>query len=439
MSVGHIDLKSFTSPPCQHLGGNGAKRESERLRELLRSCGFLYVSGHDIDPRDIKRTFEASRCFFAGSMENKQTCESTYRARRGYSKFGAENFATLVGEVRPNDLVEKYRFGPPQMCPSQSFQRVKACVKPHIDIANTSTPHHGSKSDPAAPKSSKEESSDSMAAVNSNSTSDARGSLDEYFKTKAGRSHFAPNVFPQHDDGKLESCVRRLYKSLEKLARQLAKVFETALNMPAHYLDKWFDGGRHTSIMTLNSYPALSEKIIREAHRTKQCRISAHTDVSLFTLLLMNMSCPDGGGLEIQLPDSGKWLPVQQKEACVIVNVGDLLADWSNGTFVSTMHRVSLPPLVTSREEEVDSQISQISQINRLSIAFFATPAYDAIITPFSNEGEDETGSAKSKESKPYLSSGHHRVWAVSYDKWRRQRIKAAMKNLKWKAQKKKS
>ena len=56
--------------------------------------------------------------FFAQPLKYKKTCMAKDRARRGYSCINSENFASLVGSIANNDLVEKYRFGPENTLPS---------------------------------------------------------------------------------------------------------------------------------------------------------------------------------------------------------------------------------------------------------------------------------------------------------------------------------
>jgi isopenicillin N synthase-like dioxygenase len=64
----------------------------------------------------------------------------------------------------------------------------------------------------------------------------------------------------------------------------------------------------------------------------------AHTDYGLITLL-----ATDGvGGLEIGHRD-GTWSAVAAPPLSLIVNLGDMLARWTNDRYVSTPHRVSAP------------------------------------------------------------------------------------------------
>jgi isopenicillin N synthase-like dioxygenase len=64
-----------------------------------------------------------------------------------------------------------------------------------------------------------------------------------------------------------------------------------------------------------------------------------HTDYGLITLL-----ATDGvAGLEVR-PRGGHWTMVEAPALSLIVNLGDMLARWTNDRYVSTPHRVSAPP-----------------------------------------------------------------------------------------------
>ena len=63
--------------------------------------------------------------------------------------------------------------------------------------------------------------------------------------------------------------------------------------------------------------------------------VSSHTDYGCLTLLYQD----DTGGLQVQ-DRHGEWLAAPPIEGSFVVNVGDLLARWSNDRFRSTPHRV---------------------------------------------------------------------------------------------------
>jgi isopenicillin N synthase-like dioxygenase len=91
----------------------------------------------------------------------------------------------------------------------------------------------------------------------------------------------------------------------------------------------------------------------------RQVLTDPHTDYGLITLL-----ATDGvGGLEIRDPD-GVWSAVSAPPLSLIVNLGDMLARWTNDRYVSTPHRVSAPP---GRD--------------RYSVPFFVNPDSDTVVS----------------------------------------------------------
>ena len=66
-----------------------------------------------------------------------------------------------------------------------------------------------------------------------------------------------------------------------------------------------------------------------------QFGVSSHTDYGCLTLLYQDST----GGLQVQ-GRSGSWLTAHPIADTFVVNVGDLLARWSNDRFRSTPHRV---------------------------------------------------------------------------------------------------
>jgi isopenicillin N synthase-like dioxygenase len=87
---------------------------------------------------------------------------------------------------------------------------------------------------------------------------------------------------------------------------------------------------------------------------TREVGCATHTDWELITILAQD----DTGGLEIQLP-SGRWIPARPIPDTFIVNLGDLMARWTNDYYTSTPHRVM-----------------NRSLRDRYSATFFCCPAY---------------------------------------------------------------
>lgn len=76
--------------------------------------------------------------------------------------------------------------------------------------------------------------------------------------------------------------------------------------------------------LSLRHYPPIDEESIRSG---KLDRLGAHTDFDSFTLLWQD----EVGGLEVK-DKNGKWIDVPAVEGALVMNIGDVLQRWSNGT-----------------------------------------------------------------------------------------------------------
>jgi isopenicillin N synthase-like dioxygenase len=163
---------------------------------------------------------------------------------------------------------------------------------------------------------------------------------------------YAPNLIPTEPAG-LESTLVALYRAYERLAEDMMRVFAAALQLP----DTFFDGvlARHFSIMSCHHYPVLTRPPL-----PGQLRTGAHTDYGAMTILAATDA---DGGLEVRLPD-GSWAGVTPRAGEFVVNLGDMMARWTNERWASTLHRVVNPPLGRA-------------QSRRLSIGMFVHPNYD--------------------------------------------------------------
>jgi isopenicillin N synthase-like dioxygenase len=97
-----------------------------------------------------------------------------------------------------------------------------------------------------------------------------------------------------------------------------------------------------------------------------QFGVSPHTDWGCLTLLYQDQT----GGLEVQGRD-GTWVTAHPIRGTFVVNVGDLLARWTNDRFKSTPHRV------VNRSGRA-----------RYSCAVFVDPDRDTLIDPVVRPGE---------------------------------------------------
>lgn len=174
---------------------------------------------------------------------------------------------------------------------------------------------------------------------------------------KSPTGFFAPNVWPSGLPD-MSDVFTAYYRAMKGLADRLLSLSAGALSLPADYFEPFNDAP--ISQLTIVNYP---EQI--EAPSQSQFRASAHTDFGALTLLLAE---DKPGGLQV-LQRNGEWLNVAPPEPdCYIVNIGDLMARWTNDRWKSTMHRVVNPPRDAGR----------ISR--RQSIVFFHHPNEDATI-----------------------------------------------------------
>lgn len=176
-----------------------------------------------------------------------------------------------------------------------------------------------------------------------------------YYATERHRL-FADNVWPTVP-ADMRSTWLEYFVACEALGQELMQIFATALGMPSHFLVG------HTSkapnVMRANNYQRRGE---HADPADGQMRMGAHTDYGTCTILLADPV----SGLEIVGPD-GAWHPVMPEPGTLLVNLGDLLAEWTNDRWRSTVHRV-VPPTGNGPSR-------------RRSIAFFHEADYDALVT----------------------------------------------------------
>ena len=135
------------------------------------------------------------------------------------------------------------------------------------------------------------------------------------------------------------------------------KLLALALNLP----ENWFEGFflNPISAMRVNYYPEL----IKEP-QDNQLRASAHSDYGSLTLLLQDEG---ESGLEILNRDK-EWISVKPSKPDLVVNIGDLMERWTNGIWVSSLHRVRIPKTEIQKNK------------SRMSLAFFQQPDWDTRI-----------------------------------------------------------
>jgi isopenicillin N synthase-like dioxygenase len=179
---------------------------------------------------------------------------------------------------------------------------------------------------------------------------------DRYYNSPLGRRIFAPNIWPDVVPDLRESWTQ-YYAAMEQLATSLMRMFALALGLDEHWFDDKVD--KHMTNFAVSNYPDQPEEL-----PNGQLRAGPHTDYGSLTILKTE---DKPGGLEV-LDSTGCWRAVPIVPDSFIINLGDLMAQWTNDRWVSTMHRVVNPP----RDRAIGSR--------RQSLIFFPQANYDALV-----------------------------------------------------------
>lgn len=177
---------------------------------------------------------------------------------------------------------------------------------------------------------------------------------DPYFTAPAAGASFVPNLWPAAPHG-LRETYTGYFSAMAALATELMRIFAVALDLPERFFDDKVD--RHISRLRVRNYPAQDVP-----PKPGQLRAGAHSDYGSLTILTADSS---PGGLQA-FNKAGAWTAVPMIDGTFVVNIGDMLARWTNDRWVSTLHRVVNPP-----EEHAATS-------RRHSIVFFHNPNYDA-------------------------------------------------------------
>lgn len=146
-------------------------------------------------------------------------------------------------------------------------------------------------------------------------------------KAVAGKPLQGPNQWP--DEAALpgfRTTIERYVEEMSELARRMVGAIAISLDLPADSLDRYFEDP--TTFLRLLHYPT-------QPQEEGLFGSAPHTDYGFITLLAQD----DVGGLEVK-NKAGEWVPAPPVPGSFVMNVGDILARWSNDVFVSTPHRV---------------------------------------------------------------------------------------------------
>ena len=168
-----------------------------------------------------------------------------------------------------------------------------------------------------------------------------------------------PNIWPGEnscstikDYPKWKCIMQNYFSECSSLGFLLTQYIALALGLDKHYFDPYFSENPLAALRLLH----YSREKSAPEEGIFAC--GAHSDYGMLTLLLTDESA----GLEIKTLD-GKWVPVSPRKGAFIVNLGDMLERWTNGMFMSTVHRVV-----------------GTGTADRYSIPFFYEPSFDTVV-----------------------------------------------------------
>jgi len=173
---------------------------------------------------------------------------------------------------------------------------------------------------------------------------------------EVAKTYFSPNVWPDVP-ADMQEVYLAYWDACEQLGHTLSDVFARALGLPAGYFIPFLD--RTPSVMRANHY----RRMPGHSPSPDQLRMGAHSDYGSMTILLADRV----PGLQMR-DQSGTFHDVIPPEDGFLVNLGDLLAEWTNDRWRSTVHRVVPPPGDAT------------GAARRRSVAFFQQPNNDAVI-----------------------------------------------------------
>lgn len=156
--------------------------------------------------------------------------------------------------------------------------------------------------------------------------------------------------WPDNPPELIATC-QRYFAEMLSLSRTLLNLFALALDIGEDFFDDKVD--RPNAVLRLINYPPVGEA------QPGQMGAGEHTDYGTLTILWS----PESRGLQVRTR-SGEWLDVAASPESFIINIGDLMSNWTNDRWISTLHRVT----------------PRVNAGRRQSIAFFHNPNPDALI-----------------------------------------------------------
>lgn len=193
-----------------------------------------------------------------------------------------------------------------------------------------------------------------------------RDSLDHDAMAPNHRALFHENIWPD-SPADMQTVWEDYLSAMTGLAQELLQIFAVALGADTEH----FSGRASESP---DVFRAINYRRDDGAAPPApgQMRMGAHTDYGTCTVL----HADPVPGLQVLSP-AEEWIDIVPTPETFIVNLGDLMAAWTNDRWRSTIHRVVPPP-------------SQAGPARRRSYAYFHEANTDALIEPLESCVDDD-------------------------------------------------
>lgn len=174
------------------------------------------------------------------------------------------------------------------------------------------------------------------------------------------RPLYGPNQYPEGLAG-FQQTMETHYWDMLTLGKKILSALALALNINEDFFDDKFE--HPLSVLRFLHYPP--RPAVTDANGKQMIPVGAgsHTDYGCITILWQD----EVGGLQVQ-DVNGNWIDAPPIADTFVINIGNMMARWSNDRYKSTPHRVYSP-----------------SGAERYSIPFFVEPDFDTDVSCLPN------------------------------------------------------
>jgi len=169
---------------------------------------------------------------------------------------------------------------------------------------------------------------------------------------------YAPNIWPERPRD-FKEVMLSYHAAMSGVASHVLRAMALALGVDENYFADKFD--RQASVGRIIRYPAVTQRPL-----PGQLRAGVHTDYGCITFVRGDDT---PGGLQVKARH-GDWIDVHIPSDAFVCNIGDTMMRWSNDRWLSTLHRVAVPP-------------PDAAPTDRISLVFFHNPNPDTVVRCF--------------------------------------------------------